>query len=105
MLDKARKNKLLPAAMVGAGLTAMAVASMASAADHLTLEEIVVTDTAITEPAGTVVGSKTIEKGKNLNVADAIRNEPDITTRRRAAVADRAGLAGLSEEQQGWRQL
>ena len=55
---------------------------------HLTMEEIVVTDEAITEPTVTVVGVKTIEKGKNTNIPDVLKYEPDIDISRRALVGD-----------------
>jgi outer membrane receptor protein involved in Fe transport len=55
---------------------------------HLTMEEIVVTDEAITEPTATVVGVKTIEKGKNTNIPDVLEYEPGIDISRRALVGD-----------------
>jgi outer membrane receptor protein involved in Fe transport len=55
---------------------------------HLTMEEIVVTDEAITEPTVTVVGVKTIEKGKNTNIPDVLKYEPEIDISRRALVGD-----------------
>lgn len=54
---------------------------------HMTLEEIVVTDS-VTSESTSVVGTKTIEKGKNTTIPDAIRDEPDITMSRRAVVGD-----------------
>ena len=55
---------------------------------HLTMEEIVVTDQAVTEPAVAVVGVKTIEKGKNTNIPDVLEYEPGIDISRRALVGD-----------------
>jgi outer membrane receptor protein involved in Fe transport len=66
---------------------------------HLTVEEIVVTEKAVTEPAATVVGEKTIEKGRNINIPDVLKNEPDIDINRRALVGDNSDtlkIRGLS---------
>jgi outer membrane receptor protein involved in Fe transport len=73
-------------------------AQAATALEHLTIEEIVVTDSAITDNT-TVVGSKTIEKGKNSQIPDAIKDETDITLSRRASIGDTAdtvAIRGLS---------
>jgi len=67
---------------------------------HLTVEEIVVTEKAVTEePAATVVGEKTIEKGKNTTIPDALKYEPEIDINRRALVGDTSDtlkIRGLS---------
>ncbi len=55
---------------------------------HLTLDEIVVTGDAVTEPMGTEVGSKKIEKGKNITIPDVIKSEPDIDLKRRTLIGD-----------------
>ncbi|MCB2218700.1 MAG: TonB-dependent receptor [Desulfobulbaceae bacterium] len=62
--------------------------------EHMTLQEIVVTDSIITESA-TVVGAKTIEKGKNTTIPDAIKDEPDITISRRAVVGDTKDIVSI----------
>jgi outer membrane receptor protein involved in Fe transport len=62
---------------------------------HLTMEEIVVTDQAITEPTITVVGVKTIEKGKNTNIPDVLKYEPDIDISRRALMGDTADILSI----------
>jgi len=62
--------------------------------EHMTLQEIVVTDSVI-EDSATVVGPKTIEKGKNTTIPDAIKDEPDITISRRAAVGDTKDIVSI----------
>lgn len=64
------------------------------ASRHLTMEEIVVTDEAERSAQDTVVGVKTIEKGRNTNVPDALKNEADIDIKRRANVGDTADMVG-----------
>ncbi|MEW5803390.1 MAG: TonB-dependent receptor, partial [bacterium] len=64
---------------------------------HLTLEEILVSEEA--GSAVTVVGEKTIEKGKNTNIPDVLKNEPEIDINRRALVGDTSDtlkIRGLS---------
>ena len=55
---------------------------------HLTLDEIVVTGDAVTEPMGIQVGAKKIKKGKNITIPDVIKSEPDIDLKRRALIGD-----------------
>lgn len=55
---------------------------------HLTLDEIVVTGDALTDPMGTEVGARKIEKGKNITIPDVIKYEPDIDLKRRALIGD-----------------
>jgi iron complex outermembrane receptor protein len=61
---------------------------------HLTTEEIVVTEAivstgaTITEPILTVVGVRSIEKGKNSSIPDVLKYEPEIDISRRASVGD-----------------
>jgi outer membrane receptor protein involved in Fe transport len=55
---------------------------------HLTLDAIVVTGDAVTVPNGTEVGTRKIEKGKNITIPDVIKSEPDIDLKRRALVGD-----------------
>lgn len=59
-----------------------------TAQKHLTLDEIVVIGDAVTEPSGTEVGAKKIEKGKNITIPDVIKSEPDIDLKRRALIGD-----------------
>ena len=59
-----------------------------TAQKHLTLDEIVVIGDAVTEPMGTEVGTKKIEKGKNITIPDVIKSEPDIDLKRRALIGD-----------------
>jgi len=99
--DPARcdRRKRFVKRLVSAGALAVASAVKADPPEHLTLEDIVVTATAIKEPSATVVGAKTIEKGRNLSVPDAIKDEPGIMLQRRAAVgdtADNVAIRGLS---------
>ena len=55
---------------------------------HLTMDEIVVTDEAITESTVNVIGSKTIEKGRNTTIPDVLEYEAGIDVSRRALVGD-----------------
>ena len=55
---------------------------------HLTLDEILVIGDAITEPMSTEVGTKKIEKGKNINIPDVLKFEPDIDLKRRTLIGD-----------------
>jgi outer membrane receptor protein involved in Fe transport len=61
-----------------------------AAQKHLTLDEIIVTEDAATEPMGTAVGVKKIEKGKNINIPDVLKSEPDIDIKRRTLIGDTA---------------
>ncbi|MEW6378577.1 MAG: TonB-dependent receptor [bacterium] len=68
------------------------------AVKHLTLDEITVIDEAVTEPV-TVVGERTIEKGKNTTIPDVLKNEPEIDLNRRSLVGDTSDtlkIRGLS---------
>ena len=56
--------------------------------EEITLEEIVVTADKGTNPMGTKVGIKKIEKGKNMNIPDVLKSEPDIDLKRRSLVGD-----------------
>lgn len=56
--------------------------------DEITLEEIIVTADSVTNPNGTNVGIKKIEKGKNINIPDVLKSEPDIDLKRRSLVGD-----------------
>ncbi len=62
---------------------------------HLTMEEIIVTDRAFSEPTVTVVGVKTIEKGKNITIPDVLKYEPDIDVIRRTVVGDTADILSI----------
>ncbi|MFH0888870.1 MAG: TonB-dependent receptor [Planctomycetota bacterium] len=55
---------------------------------HLTMDEIVVVGESIAVPGISVIGVKTIEKGKNINVPDVLKNEPEIDLKRRTSVGD-----------------
>ncbi len=63
--------------------------------EHLTLHEIVVTDTPVGTAAVTAVDIRTIEKGRNLNIPDAVKDEPGITLQRRASVGDTADIVAI----------
>lgn len=56
--------------------------------EEITLKEIVVNADAITNPMGTKVGIKKIEKGKNINIPDVLKFEPDIDLKRRTLIGD-----------------
>lgn len=61
---------------------------------HMTLEEITVTDSALSETSS-VVGAKSIIKGKNTTIPDAIKDEPDITISRRAGIGDTKDIVSI----------
>jgi len=69
--------------------------SIAEPTKHLTMEEIVVTDEVLTEETKTVVGIKTIEKGKNISIPDVLKYEPEIDIRRRALVGDTGDIVSI----------
>lgn len=73
----------------------LAVPGRTAGLDHLTLEEIVVTDSISSDPAATVVGMKTIERGKNINIPDALEFEPEIQINKRAGVGDAADILSI----------
>jgi hypothetical protein len=52
---------------------------------HLTLDEIIVIGDSVTESQNTEVGAKQIEKGKDMNIPDVLRFEPDIDIKRNTA--------------------
>ncbi len=56
--------------------------------EEITLEEIIVTAGEGTSSVGTNVGIKKIEKGKNINIPDVLKSEPDIDLKRRTMVGD-----------------
>ncbi len=56
--------------------------------EEIVLEEIVVTADAGINQMGTKVGIKKIEKGKNINIPDVLKSEPDIDLKRRSLVGD-----------------
>lgn len=62
---------------------------------HLTLEEIVVTDEFLQDIASTVISGRSIEKGKNVNIPDVLKNEPDIDLKRRALIGDTADILSI----------
>jgi outer membrane receptor protein involved in Fe transport len=76
-------------------LILLAAPGQAASPDHLTLEEIVVTDSISSDPAATVVGKKTIERGKNINIPDALQYEPEIQINKRAGVGDAADILSI----------
>jgi len=54
----------------------------------LTLDEIIVVEERLTDMNGTLVGTRTIEQGKNITLPDVLKDEPDIDIRHRANVGD-----------------
>ncbi|QQG64684.1 TonB-dependent receptor plug domain-containing protein [Desulfobulbus oligotrophicus] len=54
---------------------------------HLSLEELIVTESAGDEQA-TVIGHKEIQKGRSTTVPDLLKNEPDIAVNRKALMGD-----------------
>lgn len=71
----------------------------AASSGHLVLEEILVTASTPDTAAALKINAKSIESTDNFNISDAIRDQPDITSSRRAAVGDTAdtvAIRGLS---------
>jgi outer membrane receptor protein involved in Fe transport len=86
----------LPTTLLVMALWALPIpAAAAEAPKHLSLEEIVVVDSALSDPQATVVGTKTIEKGRNINIPDVLKNEADIGVSRRAAVGDTTDILSI----------
>ena len=68
-------------------------------AKHLTLDEIMVTDSAIADSGNAEIGIKHIEKGRNVSIPDVIKFEPDIDLKRRTLAGDTTdslSIRGLS---------
>jgi len=74
---------------------AAASTAQAAAQEHLTLGEIVVTDTLLEDQAASVVESPTIARGRNIILPDVLQQEPDIDIKRRAAVGDTADILAI----------
>ncbi len=81
--------------LLACGLSLVATSAHAVSQEHMTLEEIVVTDTALGNPDATVVDKPSIEKGKNINLPDVLKNEPDIDIKRRTAIGDTADILAI----------
>jgi len=93
------KRVLRPAKALLAAVFLAGWRGEAGDSEHLTLEEIVVTAETLQEPSTSVIGQQTIEKGRNLSIPDAIKDQPGITLQRRAAVGDTGdtvSIRGLS---------
>lgn len=65
-----------------------------TAIEHMTLEKIFVIESSVSDNTS-VVGTKTIEKGKNATIPDAIRDEPDITISHRASIGDTKDIVAI----------
>ncbi len=96
-----KRGKTVQAVILGAATAAICCPPLLAGQDvtdttlgHMTLESIVVSDSAISN-ATTVVGEKTIEKGKNTMIPDAIKDEPDITISRRAGIGDTKDIVSI----------
>ncbi|WP_167496559.1 TonB-dependent siderophore receptor [Desulfopila sp. IMCC35006] len=96
-----RKNYAAPViALAGAALAVCSTPSFSKAVEadttleHMTLDKIVITDSAVSETIS-VIGAKTIEKGRNATIPDAIRNEPDITISQRASIGDTKDIVSI----------
>ncbi len=62
---------------------------------HLTMEEIVVTEEVLVDSSLIVLGTKTIEKGKNLSIPDVLKYEAEIDISRRALVGDTGDILSI----------
>ncbi len=69
--------------------------SSAEQTKHLTMEEIVVTEEVLTGTASTIIGAKTIEKGKNLSIPDVLKYEAEIDISRKALVGDTGDILSI----------
>jgi len=67
----------------------------AASQDHLTLDEINVIDTKLEDQATTVVKTPGIEKGRNINLPDVLKMEPDVDIKRRAGFGDTADILAI----------
>ncbi len=86
---------MLAAVMLMVILLSSPFLSYADTTKHLTMEEIVVTEEIITDSSATVVGVKTIEKGKNLSIPDVLKHEPEIDISRKALVGDTGDILSI----------
>jgi outer membrane receptor protein involved in Fe transport len=73
----------------------LAVSEEARRMDHLTMEEIVVIETVVSDQAATVIEKKTIERGKNIYLQDVLKFEPEIDVSRRALMGDTADILAI----------
>ncbi|MFH2121879.1 MAG: TonB-dependent receptor [Pseudomonadota bacterium] len=65
------------------------------AQEHLTLDEILVTDTLLEDQTSSVVESPVISRGRNIILPDVLKQEPDIDIKRRAAFGDTADILAI----------
>ncbi len=86
---------MLAAVMLMVLLLSSPFLSYADTTKHLTMEEIVVTEEILTDSSATVVGAKTIEKGKNLSIPDVLKYEPEIDINRKALVGDTGDILSI----------
>lgn len=55
---------------------------------HLSIGEILISDDAVSDMKTSEVDEKIVEKGKNINLPDVLKNEPGVDMQRRTAVGD-----------------
>ena len=91
-MAKFQNNQLMLACCLS---LAAASTSLAASQDHLTLDEILVTDTLLEDQNTAVVESPTIDRGRNIILPDVLKQEADIDVKRRAAVGDTADIVAI----------
>ena len=86
---------LRPQLMLVCCLSLAAVPAHAASQKHLTIDEILVIDTTVDDQTATTVDTPSIEKGRNINLPDVLKLEPDIDIKRRAGVGDTADILAI----------
>ena len=76
-------------------LSLAAVSTAHAAQDHLTLDEILVTDTLLEDQTSSVIESPVISRGRNIILPDVLKQEPDIDIKHRASVGDTADILAI----------
>ncbi len=86
--DVAGRFVIVGILLLGFAVLRPALSSADSTTKHLILDEIIVTGDTVTEPTEMEVGTKKIEKGKNITIPDVLKTEPDIDISRRTLIGD-----------------
>jgi len=84
-----------PQLMLACCLSLAAAPAAYAAQDHLTLDEILVTDSLLEDQTTSVVESPAISRGRNIILPDVLKQEADIDIKHRAAVGDNADILAI----------
>ena len=84
-----------PQLVLACCLSLAAAPNAHAAQDHLTLDEILITDTPLEDQTTSVVESPVISRGRNIILPDVLKQEPDIDIKHRASVGDTADILAI----------